>query len=109
MPLVAGRGIEDDDVHGTPGVAVINERFAERHWTEEGPLGQTIAFGETVVEIVGVVGNTRDFGLRNLPPVMVYQAAYQGGNRRMSFAVQTATDPFFPDRGHPRQGAGSRP
>lgn len=100
VPLVAGSGIEDDDVHGTPGVAVINERFVERHWTEESPLGQTIAFGETVVEIVGVVGNTRDLGPNNLPPAMVYQAAYQGrygrdgnGNRRMSFAVQAATDP----------------
>ena len=96
MPLVAGRGIEDDDVYGTPAVAVINERFAERHWTEESPLGQTLAFGETVVEIVGVVGNTRDLGPNNLPPAVVYQAAYQdgyGGNRRMSFAVQTATDP----------------
>ena len=93
ITLVAGRTVDDGDVEGTPKVALINERFAERHWPDENPLGETIAFGETVHEIVGVVANTRDFGPSGLPPVMVYTAAYQFGDRRMSYAVQTATDP----------------
>ncbi len=93
MTLVAGRAIDAGDVEGTPEVAVVNERFAERHWPDESPLGETIAFGETVVEIVGVVGNTRDFGPNGSAPVMVYQAAYQGGDRRMTYVVQTTTDP----------------
>ena len=93
IPLLAGRGVEGGDVEGTPGIAVINERLAERHWAGESPLGQTIAFDETVLEIVGVVGNTRDWGASNLPPPMVYQSAYQVGDRRMSYAVKTSTDP----------------
>jgi putative ABC transport system permease protein len=93
MPLVAGRTIDGGDTEGTPEVALVNERFAERHWPDQSPLGETIAFGDIVVEIVGVVANTGDFGPSSPAPVMVYQAAYQGGDRRMSYTIQTATDP----------------
>ncbi len=93
MTLVAGRTIDDGDRRGTPKVALVNKRLAEREWPGESPLGETLAFGETVHEIVGVVANTRDFGPGGLPPVMAYTPAYQIGDRRMSYAVQTSSEP----------------
>jgi predicted permease len=65
VPVIRGRGLEERDRAGSPGVVVINEAAAQRFWPGEDPIGKrvwfedAVAFGspEASAEIVGIVGN----------------------------------------------------
>jgi putative ABC transport system permease protein len=61
VPMLSGREFEPRDATG-PGVALVNQRFADRHWPQRSALGQRLrvfdAAGEpTVVTVVGVVAD----------------------------------------------------
>jgi putative ABC transport system permease protein len=73
MPLVAGRTpVRADAEQGRP-VAWVNETFARR-FLDNHAVGERIQIGEdkTWLEIVGVVGDVRTFGLREDIRPMVY-------------------------------------
>jgi predicted permease len=70
-----GRVFTADDRAGRPGVVVINDALARLHWADESAIGQRISFrpGETPwLEIVGIVGDTRDDGLDQEAPPTIY-------------------------------------
>ena len=98
IPFRAGRRFDERDDAERPGVAVINETLAQRHWPESDPLLQrlTVAvFGQPLeVEIVGVVGATRTQGFdsQQRPEVFVPHAQ-SGGSGAMTYVVRTAGDP----------------
>jgi predicted permease len=74
VPLVAGRDFDERDRADGIGVAIVNETLARRFWPEGSALGRRVRTffedGEWV-EIVGVVGDTRDVALdRDLRPQM---------------------------------------
>jgi putative ABC transport system permease protein len=99
IPLVRGRVFSDQDQRGAPGVVVINEELAKRHWEGRDPIGQRIKFGSGQREIIGVVAATRDFGPDDDPPAMVYFAEYQEAERGMALIARSSADPetFFPE------------
>ncbi|MHC4696218.1 MAG: ABC transporter permease [Planctomycetota bacterium] len=61
IPLVRGRVFTERDDASAPLVAVINTTMARTHWPGEDPVGQRIAIGsgDTIWEIVGVVGDVK--------------------------------------------------
>jgi putative ABC transport system permease protein len=66
IPLKKGRVFTDRDVPGVPLVAVINEKMAQRFWPGEDPIGKRFNLfdsGDTMREIVGVVGDVKTDGL----------------------------------------------
>jgi putative ABC transport system permease protein len=93
IPLKAGRYLDTHDKAGAPWVAVINEAFARRYFPKENPIGQRILIryrGYRVNEpqqreIVGVVGDVKQYGLQVAPPELIYAsylqqpAAFPGG------------------------------
>ena len=72
MPLVRGRFFADSDrLQSTP-VVIINERFAERYFPGQDPVGRKMTTGWAVGnqppqmrDIVGVVGNARHLSLQD--------------------------------------------
>lgn len=65
IPLRRGRFFtRQDDERGAP-VAVIDEAFAGKHFPNEDPLGRRIHLddGQEPLEIVGVVGHVKQWGL----------------------------------------------
>jgi putative ABC transport system permease protein len=78
IPLLEGRRLDDHDRAGAAAVAVINEAMAERHFRDRSPLGaRLLLYDETParprpVEIVGVCGNVRHFGLHRDPVPEIY-------------------------------------
>jgi putative ABC transport system permease protein len=79
IPVLRGRGFAAGDRVGAPLVAVINQKLARRCWPNQDPIGQrlSIAEGEILADrgsrtIVGVVGDTRDEGLDQEPPDLIY-------------------------------------
>lgn len=80
IPLLRGRTFTERDDSSAPGVVVINQAMAHQYWPKEDPLKHQIqigvgagpAFAEPPRQIVGIVGNTRDFGLDRAPAAMMY-------------------------------------
>ena len=66
VPVLAGRGLDEQDAAGRPPVILINDTLARRNFRGVDPLGQTIVLGPAdhriAYEIVGVVGDVRQFG-----------------------------------------------
>ncbi|HMD47914.1 MAG TPA: ABC transporter permease, partial [Bryobacteraceae bacterium] len=64
--LIAGRVFTAADTEKAPLVAVINESMARHNWGDQDPIGRRISIdnGETWQAIVGIVGDVREFGLK---------------------------------------------
>jgi putative ABC transport system permease protein len=106
IPLVRGRAFSKaEEDWGPPPVVVVNRAFVKKYLPTEEPLGKHItlgvshdtASGKTGVtskgEIVGIVGDVRQFGLREDP----YPAIYLGWGTfplsDVSFLVRSTADP----------------
>jgi predicted permease len=80
IPLLRGRGFTDQDDAAAPGVILINEAMAKQYWPKGDPLrdrlqkgvGAGPVFAEPPRQIIGIVGNTRDWGLNRDPPPTMY-------------------------------------
>ena len=90
---VAGRVLADGDRRGGPAVAVVNQAMAQFHWPDRNAVGQRIRFGEIDHDIVGVVGDTRDFGPDEEAGRMVYLPLFQNNVRTMRLAIAAAAAP----------------
>jgi putative ABC transport system permease protein len=76
IPLRSGRWFSDQDLPGTPPVAVISEGLARREFPGENPIGQRLRYGRSL-EIVGVVGDVKYRGLQRDDEPTFYQLASQ--------------------------------
>ncbi|HSG08664.1 MAG TPA: ABC transporter permease [Longimicrobiales bacterium] len=98
-PLVAGRAITWDDVHGLTRVVMITEGFARRVWGDPAKaVGRRISTGFSAGdwrEIVGVVGDVRDDGLDQDPVDVVYWPMAMRG----FWAETSGPDALFLQRG----------
>ncbi|HKD09814.1 MAG TPA: ABC transporter permease [Bryobacteraceae bacterium] len=100
IPLLAGRGFNQQDRKGTTLVAIVNEEFAQKAFGGADPVGQVVSprYGcvGCSIEIVGVCGNARDGKLTEPPPPVVYMPFAQGvwpiGG--MTFELRTAGNPL---------------
>ena len=77
IPLREGRSFTPADRHDAAPVAVINATFARRYFAGRSPVGRRMRLddGEKVpreVEIVGVVGDVRHFGLEREVTIEAY-------------------------------------
>jgi putative ABC transport system permease protein len=102
IPVLQGRGFTAEDGPGRTRVAVINRAAARRYWPEGDPIGARLRPDDSggVVEIVGVVGDTRDFGLgAPFEPVMflplrqVSPSLWRWNRRTFDLVVGTAGAP----------------
>jgi putative ABC transport system permease protein len=98
IPLVAGRTFNSGDRFGTTPVVIINQQMAEQFFPGENPLGQqaVIAFGEPYyMEVIGVAGDVRQFGLGSAVRSVMYlphqQTAWGGA---MQLVIRTDGDPL---------------
>ena len=76
IPLLRGRWFTDDDRADSPAVAIINQAMAEQYFPDEDPIGQGIHVTngpETFRDSVGIVGNTKQYGLAAEAPVQTYE------------------------------------
>ncbi|HSG48753.1 MAG TPA: ADOP family duplicated permease, partial [Longimicrobiales bacterium] len=98
IELVEGRGFQDTDMPGTPGVIVVNRALADRMWPGADAVGKRLAINwgplDEPWEVVGVVADVRLRGPEAQPRPTVYhhypQAAYFPF---MYLAVRTAGEP----------------
>ena len=98
-PLTTGREFVASDDDRAPLVAVVNEAFVRRFLPDRAPLGAKFfreggsRSGE-LMEIVGVVKDSKWINLRDEPPVMYYRPYRQmGGTPSVRLAIRTFADP----------------
>jgi predicted permease len=98
IPLVRGRAFTERDRDGSPQVVVINREAARRFFPGEDPLGRRVQLGWTRDsvrmggEIVGVVGDVRQFGLDAAPVPEIYAPYDQFPLDELSAVVRSTAD-----------------
>lgn len=94
IPLIKGRTFAPGDKEDAPAVAVINQSLAQHSFSGEDPIGKRISLdeGRNWALIIGVVGNTKEFGLNEDPLDEVYLPMDQSPSVG-HLVVRTATDP----------------
>jgi putative ABC transport system permease protein len=110
VPLLKGRVFDQRDTGNSARVAIVNEMFAKKYWPKGDPIGQRITIGkglgpqfeEPAREIVGIIGNIRENGLKTGDQAVMYvpQSQITDGLTQLansvlplSWIVQTAVDP----------------
>ncbi len=95
IPLIQGRDFTLADDEHAPRVVIIGESMARSYWPGRSPLGHRLTFGRNnpVAEIVGVVGDVRNRGLRSDPVMAFYTPYPQRAFPGMSVALRAAGDP----------------
>ncbi|MEP6574745.1 MAG: ABC transporter permease [Gemmatimonadota bacterium] len=105
IPLSRGRWFSLDDMTPTGrGGIVINHAMAEQFWPGQNPIGHRVQvfksaagraeFGEPVsAEVVGVVGDVRQFGLDQQSDAAVYLPYTVNPWGHMFLTIQTTGDP----------------
>jgi len=100
MRLLAGRGVMDRDTPETTRIAVVDQIFTQRWWSNEDPLGKRIQFGTNPdpngewLEVVGVVSHVKHYGIDKESRESVYLSAFQGTFDYPTLVVRSQGDPM---------------
>jgi predicted permease len=79
IPLIKGRFFSSHDTEpNAPLVCIIDQKFADRFWPREGALGKHLGGPKNRMEIVGVVGVVKEYGLDVDPRIAFYRPTPNG-------------------------------
>ena len=98
IPLLRGRLFEDRDGQNAPHVAVISESLARARWPDADPIGATVEFGNMdgylqPLTIVGIVGDTHEYGLEQPPRPTMYVDLLQRPRSWATVVIRANADP----------------
>ena len=99
LHLVRGRAFTDDDNEHAPKVAMINSLVARQLFSARNPIGGRFHFGQMDnkapewLTVVGVVQDTKLYGLANPSRLEVYIPFHQSAPGSMKLIVKSATEP----------------
>jgi putative ABC transport system permease protein len=102
MALERGRTFTDADNENAPVVALVNDTLARQYWPNENPVGKRLMWGRLNpasktppkwITVVGVVHDTKLYGLANPARLEVYDPLRQDVNNDMDLIVQSRLDP----------------
>jgi len=85
IPLKKGRILDEHDTNAAPWVIVANEAFVRKFFPNEDPVGKQIRLRfdpypteeDRPRQIVGVVGDVKQYGLGRPAPPLIYASFYQ--------------------------------
>ncbi|MFZ3382074.1 MAG: ABC transporter permease [Candidatus Acidiferrales bacterium] len=102
MVLERGRTFAEADNETSPAVALVNDKLARQFWPNDDPIGKRFMWGRfnpasntppKWVTVVGVVGDTKMYGLANPPRLEVYAPLQQDPESDMDLLVKSPRDP----------------
>ena len=98
VPLVRGRLLDDRDGPNAPHAAVISESLARARWPNADPIGASVEFGNMdgnlqPLTIVGIVGDTREYGLEQPPRPTMYVNLMQRPRSWVTVVMRSSADP----------------
>jgi predicted permease len=104
MPLLRGRLFSDDDLEGTPKVAVINQAAGRTYWPNQDPVGKRVRLRLDTrglagpakpawTTIVGVVADARTESLAEAAIPLIYRSSYQSTSKDLALFLRGELDP----------------
>lgn len=100
IPVLRGRTFDEGDRPDARPVIVLSRAAARKFWPDEDPIGKQVRFWYSGMpadapwlDVVGVTGDVREFGLDAAPPPVVYVPFSQGPPSSPYVAVHTTGDP----------------
>jgi predicted permease len=78
IPVLSGRGFNDNDTQSSPRVVIVNQNFVHTYLDGQNPIGRTVRtkaeprYPSTLFEIVGVISDTKYNDLRGAPEPMAF-------------------------------------
>jgi putative ABC transport system permease protein len=101
MPLIRGRFLNSTDTNGSRPVVVVDQSFVRQYFSRNDPIGKHIDVGwgkRGWSEIVGVVGEAREFAMTANPIPTIYSPMVQKPELfeflAFNLAVRTKLDPL---------------
>ena len=92
IPLISGRFFSDVDKPGTPDVAIIDQKFAQRFWPHGDAVGKHVWFDpKKPITIVGVVGVVKQYGLDTDGKIATYFPMLQHADRGTFLVARSAS------------------
>jgi putative ABC transport system permease protein len=97
IPLMRGRIFDERDGPNSPHVALISESLARDRWPNQDPIGHTIDFGNMdgdlrLLTIVGIVGDTHEYGLDAPSRPTVYVNLFQRPRAAITLTMLSDAD-----------------
>ncbi len=101
MTLERGREFTDEDNGTAPLVALVNDRLARQYWPNQDPIGKRFMWGRLDpnakeppkwLTVVGVVGDTKMYGLENPSRLEVYCPLQQNVYSDATLLVKSRID-----------------
>jgi predicted permease len=101
IPILSGRGFLQTDRPGHPDVAVVNRSAVNHLWGAKDPAGTRFSAdgGKTWTQIVGVVGDIKQYGLDKDVVDEIYVPLAQNPMGQASLVIKTAVEPMSIARG----------
>jgi predicted permease len=97
IPRILGRSFMQRDNRSSTPVVIVNQKFVDEYFPNVNPLGQHVSLGSPFKapgsEIVGVVGDSKFFDLRESPKPMAFFPIYQEEATSFELVVRTAGEP----------------
>jgi predicted permease len=100
IPVLRGREFTAQDMTEDPRVIIVNEAMAARDFPNEDPIGHRFSFGpdekgnQQWVEIIGVVGNVRQYRADQEPVPITYAPFSSSPSRAQNLMIRTTGDPM---------------
>ncbi len=96
IPLLRGRPFTPDDREKSPMVAIVDQKFVDRYFPDQDPIGQGIDVGngtDGFYKVVGVVGSVRHDSLDSNPSPTMYIPYTQDVFSNMWVVVRAKGEP----------------
>ncbi|HEU5219110.1 MAG TPA: ADOP family duplicated permease, partial [Gemmatimonadales bacterium] len=97
VPILSGRDFTEQDMIGKPWRVLVSRRLAERLWPGQNAVGRSLIMwkgqSNDPAEIIGVVGDMRDWGLTEEQSFAVYFPYYGGRFSPVNLVIQTQQTP----------------
>lgn len=91
ISLLSGREFSFQDNGDQPQRIVVNETFAKQFWPNDDAVGKQVFFGETPVEVIGVVADSKLRTLGESPMPYMYRCVLHDKSYRGEMTIQVRT------------------
>jgi putative ABC transport system permease protein len=98
IPLIKGRSFTEQEDEKAPGVAVVNQTFAQRYFADQDAIGKRIRLGGRQSQapwltIIGVVRDVKSEGLDAESKPQIYRSILQASSLTLALVIRTTSDP----------------
>jgi predicted permease len=92
-PIQKGRAFTEQDDSSAARTIVVNQRFADRFWPHEDPIGRTVKLGGQEHTVIGLTPTGKYVRLGEDPAAFMYLAQAQHWTAGMNILIRTTGDP----------------